>query len=226
MACLMAVCLFCIPAFAETTNVVFDGNAEDFVDMNGSTDLFENFKGMMPGDTATQTITLTNRSESTLRFYLKAEILKQLGVGGAFNLDIVCDGEALYSGILGGRDAEGNAQEIDSEYEGSTVLLTTLGPNETADLSLTLTINGEGFGNENQNTDGAYRFTFSVEDVEGGTTVVPTPAPSAPAESGNNPKTGDTNTIYILIAALAVCVVVLVILVLVKRKHRDSEESK
>lgn len=42
---------------AADTNVSFDGDAEDFI-FDGSQDLFDNFKNIMPGEVRTQNIVL------------------------------------------------------------------------------------------------------------------------------------------------------------------------
>ena len=64
-------------AYADGT-VNYQGGAEKFVFLPGSsytdTDLFDGFKGVMPGDTLTQTIEVRNRFLSTgsVRIYLRA----------------------------------------------------------------------------------------------------------------------------------------------------------
>ncbi|MFR1759206.1 MAG: hypothetical protein ACLSX2_05855 [Christensenellaceae bacterium] len=51
-------------ALADDASVSYEGGAEQFVFLPGSeytdTDLFDGFKGVMPGDTLTQKITVTN----------------------------------------------------------------------------------------------------------------------------------------------------------------------
>ncbi|MCB5495988.1 hypothetical protein, partial [Mediterraneibacter gnavus] len=63
---------------AADTNVSFDGDAEDFIFLDGSQDLFDNFKNIMPGEVRTQNIVLKNDDHRELRFYLSADVLDSL----------------------------------------------------------------------------------------------------------------------------------------------------
>ena len=71
-------------AFAES-KVTYEGGAEKFVFLPGSeyseTDLFENFKGVMPGDVITQEITVQNNytKAEKVNIYLRAVIHDEQG---------------------------------------------------------------------------------------------------------------------------------------------------
>lgn len=72
---LLAAALLCAGALAAS--VTYEGGAEDFVFLPGSaysdTDLFEGFKGVLPGDTIRQTIRVQNDSGAPVRIYLRAD---------------------------------------------------------------------------------------------------------------------------------------------------------
>lgn len=71
-------------AFAES-KVTYEGGAEKFVFLPGSeyseTDLFENFKGVMPGDVITQEITVQNNytKAEKIKIYLRAVVHDEQG---------------------------------------------------------------------------------------------------------------------------------------------------
>lgn len=70
--------LACLGVSVSASSVSYAGGAEDFVFLPGSeytdTDLFENFKNVMPGDTLTQEITVRNdwREADYIKVYLRA----------------------------------------------------------------------------------------------------------------------------------------------------------
>ena len=62
---------FAVTSFAADGKVTYSGNAGDFVFEPGSdqslTDLFPNFKGVMPGDSLTQKITVKNDADDKVK---------------------------------------------------------------------------------------------------------------------------------------------------------------
>ena len=76
IAILMLVSLLMGSALAAAS-VTFEGGAEKFVFLPGSTysssDLFENFKGVLPGDELVQKITVKNNTADRVRIYMRAE---------------------------------------------------------------------------------------------------------------------------------------------------------
>ena len=60
-----------VTVFAADGKVTYSGNAGNFVFEPGSehslTDLFPNFKGVMPGDTLTQKITVKNDADNKVK---------------------------------------------------------------------------------------------------------------------------------------------------------------
>lgn len=73
------MCSITVTAFAADSNVTYSGNAGEFVFSPGSeyslTDLFPNFKDVMPGDTITQRITVNNDADKNVKvkIYLRAK---------------------------------------------------------------------------------------------------------------------------------------------------------
>ncbi|MEE1023618.1 MAG: hypothetical protein U0L48_01005, partial [Acutalibacteraceae bacterium] len=90
-----------VTVFAADGKVTYSGNAGSFVFEPGSdhslTDLFPNFKGVMPGDTLTQKITVKNNADNKVKvkIYIRSlgahedsvEFLSQLGLKVAKSSD-------------------------------------------------------------------------------------------------------------------------------------------
>lgn len=70
---LVLVVALATPAFAATASITYKGQKDQFV-FDPSTDLFRNFKGVMPGDTLEQSITFTNKSTDSnyVKLYVRA----------------------------------------------------------------------------------------------------------------------------------------------------------
>ena len=69
--------LFLMPIHAnETQGLVFDGDANEFIVQENNT---KGFEDMMPGETRTFVIQLTNQDYREMSYYVKAENSKTLG---------------------------------------------------------------------------------------------------------------------------------------------------
>ena len=156
LALLLLACA--VPAFA-VSNVTYEGGAEHFVFLPGSeysdSDLFENFKGVMPGDVIIQRITVKNTSDKQVRIYMRAEpvdasyrdFLSQM------NLQVSCKDEQIFDAA--------------ASQTGQLTQNTLLGTFKTAgsvELVVTLTVPLD-LGNEYMNTLGIVPWTFLVEEV-------------------------------------------------------------
>ena len=164
---LIFLVFFLLPAyvFAVESNVTYQGGAEGFVFVPASGDLFDNFKGVMPGDTIEQKIVLENaRTDRVVRIYLKG---KELGDHERLLLS-----EASLSGRIGSTEIFNyDAPETDLS---TMVLLKALDPGERVDLFVTLAV-PLTLGNDFQSQDYTIVWTFLAEEIVIEQTTVTSP---------------------------------------------------
>ena len=170
---LVLVVAMAAPAFAATASITYKGQKDQFV-FDPSTDLFRNFKGVMPGDTLEQSITFTNKSTDSnyVKLYVRAvahdtsnpltkpvkenetiasmeDFLSQL------DMEVYCGKKQIFKASpdeLGGMK--------------NKVLLGTFKKNASATLTVKLNVPIE-LGNEYANRMGEVDWIFTVEAFKG-----------------------------------------------------------
>ena len=205
-------------AFAADSKVMFESRGEVFSFAPGSewttTDLFDGFKGVMPGDERTETVAVTNGSQETVKVYLHAD---PHGEGNALS-DSVAAKESLESmreflsvfdmRVYNGDELiyEGTPDSASAGLE-SAVLLDELAPGEGVTLTVELKADIEEMTNEHANRVGEVDWVFTVEEV-------PEPLP----DTGLS-QTGDDIPVMLLggIAIAAVLVAVIALRVMRRR---------
>lgn len=207
---LVLVVAFAVSAAASS--VTFDGDAQKFIFAPGSdyspTDLFENFKGMMPGDKESQDITVKNTAKYKANIYIRS-----LGATDETQ-DFVS--QLKLTVVENGKSELFNAPASEPAQLSDWVSLGTLEPGGQADLTVTVEVPTD-LSNEYQGAVGELKWEFKVEEVE-----EPTEAPTKPA-SPDQPKTGDYTNILLYVGIAALGVVLVVILVATRKKKKDNE---
>ena len=207
LLCMMAV----LPVSAADGKVTYSGNAGNFVFAPGSdhslTDLFPNFKGVMPGDTLTQKITVKNNADDKVKVevYIRAlgaqaesaEVLSKLNL----KVQKSAENEMAY---MFDATAEQTAQLAD------WVCLGTLYSGGEVNLDVTLSVPVE-LDNQFQNKIGSLDWEFMLKEFPVENTD-PTPPP----------PTGDIS--IGLVAGIAAASAVLFILLLWLRKKSQEKE--
>lgn len=207
---LLVICLSsALPVTAADGQVTYSGNAGQFIFEPGTehspADLFPNFKGVMPGDTLTQKITLKNDADNKVKVKLymrslgahsdSAEFLSKLGIQVQKSAD-------NKMGYMFDAAASETAQLTD------WVELGTLYSGGEVNLDVLLTVPVE-LGNSFQNAIGYLDWEFKVEEFP---VSLDDPKP---------PQTGDSTMLGLLVAGLIISALGLSILLLKKRKSQQ-----
>lgn len=211
--CVCVLLLSCVtPVFAAEGNVTYSGNASGFILYPGSeyspTDLFPNFKEVMPGDSIAQPITVKNNASNQVKVKIYMRSLGAQEGSEAFLSALrlrVEKSEENTMAYMFDAAAHETAQLTD------WVCLGTLYSGGEVNLNVILDVPVE-LDNTYQQKIGYLDWEFMIEEYA----VEPTdPEP---------PKTGDDSQPWIWLGVLGISFSALVILILV-RKQRNKEEQ-
>lgn len=207
LSLLMLVCM-AVPAFAADASVQYEGDAKKFIFAPGSdespTDLFDNFKGVMPGDTLTQKITVKNDASNQVKVKIYLRSLGAHEGDEAFlsqmNLTVTQEGDSeLFAAPADQTDGLNDWVCLGTFYSGADVDL-----NVQLDVPITM-------GDEFQNAIGKIDWQFKVEELPIESTD-PTP-----------PQTGDDFNVWLYVAICSVSVVLMIgLFFAVRRKKRAN----
>ena len=158
LAMLLMAALLCASALAAS--VTYEGGAERFVFLPESTDLFEGFKGVLPGDVLTQTIRVQNDSGAPVRIYLRAEPVSEEDADflNALHMTVSSGSKEIFDAPAGVQD--GLAKNV---------LLGSFRQGGGTELYVTLEVPIE-LGNEYMGRMGTVPWVFLAEEVAGGDT--------------------------------------------------------
>ena len=208
--------------------ISFDGDTEQFIYLDGDTDVFDNFQNMYPGEERTATITLVNNDHREMRFYISSDIVDYFGSDTnptiVYDVNFTIDGQPIFDETVGGED------KIGTNYLQEDVLIATLAQGESAKLVMTVKTNGDTMGNDYQDATGHIQYTFSVEyDDEPAT--VPEQIVNTVVETVINPitrfvDTGDNTNVGIYAGIGAVCLIAIGGLILTRKKGGDDDNEK
>ena len=202
-----------LPVYAADGKVTYSGNAGSFVFEPGSehslTDLFPNFKGVMPGDTLTQKITVKNDADNKVKvkIYMRSlgahedsvEFLSQLGLKVAKSEE----NEMAYM-----FDAAANETAQLERW----VCLGTLYSGGEVNLDVTLNV-PTSLDNEFQSKIGYLDWEFMIEEF--------------PIEEGDPkpPQTGDNSNMGLWFALMISSLAMLIILLVWRKKDKENVEN-
>ena len=172
---LLAVMSMTVTAFAASSSITFEGFSKGFDFRPGSeytqTDLFGNFKNVMPGDTVTETITFTNSAADCdfVNLYMRAETHDETAnplsekVAEAETVVTMTDFlSKLSMKVWNGTELIYDASPDQLDGLKNNKLLGTFRTGETATLKVELSVPIE-LGNEYANRVGEVDWVFHVE---------------------------------------------------------------
>jgi len=196
-------------ALAAEPQVAYDSHANRFVFLPDD-DLFQSFRGVMPGDTLTQDIRVKNTASHRVKvkIYLHAEPVDEAyrDFLSQMTLQVEQDGHPdLFSAPADQQDGLTN-----------NVYLGTFGPGADVTLHVTLTV-PLGMDNEFQDGEGIINWVFTAVEIPVEPTM-PTPSPSAVPVFNPSPITGDTSTVSVYIVIAAASLAAILALLLIRRR--------
>ncbi len=200
--CALLLTAFTAPALAADASVTYQGNADKFVFLPDN-DLFQNFKGVMPGDTLTQQITVKNDTSNgvKVKIYLRAEPVDESYKAflGNMTLKVVQDGNSvLFAAAADEQDGLAKDVCLGTFYSGADI-----------DLAVSLAVPKE-MGNEFQDSSGLVRWVFTAEEM-----------PIGP----DDPDTGDTSSVWLFGGLFAASGLGLLMLVLFRHGKAKGTRS-
>ena len=199
---------------AAEGKVTYVGNAGDLIFEPGSdyspTDLFPDFKDVMPGDTLTQKITVRNDADNNVKvkIYMRSlgahadsvEFLSKLGL----RVEKSADNEMEYM-----FDAQANEKAQLTDW----VCLGTLYSGGEVNLDVILEVPAE-LDNMFQKKVGYLDWEFMIEEF--------------PVEESDPdaPQTGDPYNTAVWVGALFAVSAVLVVIIIIRKRRKDEDEAK
>ena len=198
---LLLVFLLSINVAAATASVTYEGGAEKFVFLPGSehsdSDLFENFKGVLPGDVLVQKITVKNDTDGKVRIYMRAETegMEDQNFLSQLSMNVECRDKEIF-----------DAAPSETAQLTSNTLLGTFKTKGSTELTVTLTVPAD-MGNEYMGRVGVVPWTFLAEEIP----------------EDDTPDTGDWFQTGVWISIAAVLAAAILMLLIVQRKRRAEE---
>lgn len=194
---------------AEST-VTYSGNSGEFIFAKGSehspTDLFENFKNVLPGDSITQQITVKNNADNKVKvkIYMRSlgahpesnDFLSQLNL----KVSKSAENDMAYMFDAAANETAGLTDwvELGTLYSGGVVNL---------DVELNVPTS---LSNEYSDKIGYLDWEFKVEEL-----------PISP-EDPKPPQTGDYNNLWLWVSLMAVSALFIILLIVFTRKKREE----
>ena len=192
-----------IPVLAKDGNVIYSGDSGKFIFEPGSeyspTDLFPEFKDVMPGDTLTQKIVVKNNAKKSVKISMRALGAHEDSKDFLSKLNLYV--EKVTDTPLFEAPADQTAQLTEWRQIG------VLAPNGEAELMIGLQV-PTSLDNNYKKLVGYLDWEFMVEEIDDGST-----------------QTGDASKQWLWIAGVGTSVA-LIVIILIVRKRRETEKTE
>ncbi len=203
--CLTLIMIFAVamPVFASDGNVIYSGDSGKFIFEPGSdyspTDLFLNFKDVMPGDTISQKIMVKNNAKKNVKISMRALGAHEDSVDFLSKLNLSV--EKVTDTTVFEATADQTAQLTEWRALG------VLASGGEAELSVVLQVPTD-LDNNYQELVGYLDWEFMVEEIDDGGT-----------------QTGDRASSVPWMIGLGCSVIAIVIIVILNRRKDDTDET-
>lgn len=243
--CLVLMFSLSVPTFAQpsTPSEITFGNK--FVFEPGTNDMFTNFKRLLPGETRTQEIKISNISADSAKFFLTLAVAEQDKTLTKEQQDLVWDliynriqitvtdnnNKVLYIGSLGG---DKNTSKVPNESTHETISLGELNSKTSQTLTIKLKMD-DSIDNKYQGLAGNVNWIFIAEqngkssDISIGDNNVPLGGKPGGINGngsglGNIINTNDPSSIAFWSIILAVSAVLITVVIIAKKKKKQINE--
>ena len=202
---LAMLCAMSVNSFAAGT-VTYDGNAQKFIFAPGSkhspTDLFSDFKNVMPGDSITQKVTIINDLSNNvkIRLYIRSKGARE--GSEAFLSQMYLTVKQKNDSILFAAPADQTAGLTDWVYLGTFYVGARIDLNVTLNVPITM-------GNDFQDAIGYLDWEFKVEEL-----------PVDPNDP-KPPQTGD-NLLPMLLAVTSIGALAVVLILVAMKRNKEA----
>ena len=206
--CMLSILLSMAATVSAAGSVTYVGGAEKFIFAPGSdhspTDLFSDLKNVMPGDSITQQVQITNKASNGVKIKLYIRSLGAQEGTDEFLSQMKLTVKQTGDSIMFAAPANETAQLTDWVYLGTIYSGGEITLDVTLDVPITM-------GNEFQNQIGYIDWEFKIEELP----IEPTdPEP---------PKTGDTSHIYVYAGMMLLSLLAMIILLLAGKEKKQRQ---